>query len=86
MNEAELRFQTYADCCSAETRSSRWGTCHFIKTQTNLKLDFKGQYVYKMYVNDYLGFRSREPLAFTLTVVKGASPSVMLENQVSPDL
>lgn len=38
------------------------------------------------YVNDYLGFRSSEPFAFTLTVVKGASASTALENPASPDL
>lgn len=38
------------------------------------------------YFSDYLGFSSSEPLAFTLTVVKGASPSITLENEAFPDL
>lgn len=35
---------------------------------------------------DYLGFRSSEPLAFTLTVVNGLSPSIVMENEAFPDL
>lgn len=40
----------------------------------------------KIYFIDYLGFRSREPLAFTLTVVNGLSPSIIMENAAFPDL
>lgn len=35
---------------------------------------------------DYLGFRSSEPFAFTLTVVNGLSPSIVMENEAFPDL
>lgn len=68
--------------------------CHFKKTkefEMRFYRSIKGFcFVFfrkkKNYFIDYLGFRSSESSAFTLTVVNGLSPSIMMEYEAIPDL